>query len=57
MVDDGPLYVTGRIPVELADGEPFETRNRMTLCRCGASKSKPLCDGSHTESGFTDSSH
>jgi CDGSH-type Zn-finger protein len=29
-------------------------RNRVTLCRCGASKNKPLCDGAHEESGFTD---
>ncbi|CAN5565234.1 CDGSH iron-sulfur domain-containing protein [soil metagenome] len=57
VVDDGPLFVTGRIPVERADGQPFETRNRVTLCRCGASKNKPLCDGSHAETGFTDSSH
>lgn len=54
VVDDGPLAVTGGIAVERADGEPFEARNRMTLCRCGASSIKPLCDGSHAEVGFTD---
>ena len=43
----GPLWVTGNIPVERADGQPFETRNRVTLCRCGLSKIKPLCDGTH----------
>ena len=44
---DGPLWVTGNIPVERADGQPFETRNRVTLCNCGRSSSKPLCDGTH----------
>jgi CDGSH-type Zn-finger protein len=44
---EGPLWVTGHIPVERADGQPFETRNRVTLCRCGLSKAKPLCDGTH----------
>jgi CDGSH-type Zn-finger protein len=44
---DGPLWVTGYIPVERADGEPLETRNRVTLCCCGESHTKPLCDGTH----------
>jgi CDGSH-type Zn-finger protein len=43
----GPLWVTGNIPVERSDGQPFETRNRVTLCNCGHSDSKPLCDGTH----------
>lgn len=47
----GPLWVTGNIPIERADGQPFETRNRVTLCCCGLSKNKPLCDGAHREIG------
>jgi CDGSH-type Zn-finger protein len=43
----GCLWVTGGIPITRADGEPFETRNRVTLCRCGQSGNKPLCDGTH----------
>ncbi len=43
----GPLWVTGNIPVVRSDGKPFETRNRVTLCRCGKSKIQPLCDGTH----------
>ncbi len=54
-IDDGPLWVTGRIPVTTASGEELEVRSRVTLCRCGASANKPLCDGSHKEVGFTDS--
>ncbi len=53
VVPDGPLWVTGGVDVERADGEPMETRNRVTLCRCGASANKPLCDGSHKDVGFT----
>ncbi len=45
----GPLWVTGNIPIERADGQPLETRNRVTLCCCGQSKTKPLCDGTHRE--------
>ena len=43
----GPLWVTGGIPIVRSDGQPFETRNRVTLCNCGLSDSKPLCDGTH----------
>lgn len=54
VLDDGPLWVTGAPSVVRADGEPFQTRRRMTLCRCGASKNKPLCDGSHAGADFHD---
>jgi CDGSH-type Zn-finger protein len=50
----GALWVTGEISIERADGQPFETRNRVTLCRCGASKTKPLCDGTHREINFSE---
>ncbi len=50
----GPLWVRGRIPVVAADGERYERRNRVTLCRCGASRNKPFCDGSHASIGFMD---
>ena len=55
VIDDGPLWVSGGIPVEASDGTRLEVRNRVTLCRCGHSANKPLCDGSHKEAGFTDS--
>ena len=43
----GPLWVRGGIPVIAADGDTYEIRNRVTLCRCGRSANKPFCDGSH----------
>lgn len=48
----GPLWVTGNIPIERADGQPLETRNRVTLCGCGHSGTKPLCDGTHRRMGI-----
>jgi CDGSH-type Zn-finger protein len=54
VTDDGPYFVTGGVSVARSDGQAFESRNRMTLCRCGASKNKPLCDGSHKDAGFVD---
>lgn len=43
----GPLWVRGGIEIVGADGVAYERRNRVTLCRCGASRNKPFCDGSH----------
>jgi CDGSH-type Zn-finger protein len=51
----GPLWLRGAIPVTSADGFAYEVRNRVTLCRCGASKNKPFCDGAHAAIGFRDS--
>jgi CDGSH-type Zn-finger protein len=48
------LWVRGGIPVISADGFAYEVRNRVTLCRCGASANKPFCDGSHYKISFRD---
>ncbi len=50
---DGPLWVSGEIAVEMSNGNALEVRNRVTLCRCGASTRMPLCDGSHKDIGFS----
>lgn len=54
VVNDGPYWVRGGIPVEAADGFEYEVRNRQTLCRCGQSKRKPFCDGTHWKVEFKD---
>lgn len=54
ILPDGPLWVSGGPQIIREDGSALETRNRVTLCRCGQSGSKPLCDGTHKEAGFTD---
>lgn len=50
----GPLWAKSSIPIESADGTPYEVRNRVTLCRCGQSKNKPFCDGRHISAKFND---
>jgi CDGSH-type Zn-finger protein len=50
----GPLWVRGRVTIESHDGTHYEERNRVTLCRCGASHNKPFCDGSHASIKFND---
>jgi CDGSH-type Zn-finger protein len=50
----GPLWLRGGIAVIAANGFAYEVRNRVTLCRCGASRNKPFCDGSHASIKFQD---
>ncbi len=51
ITDDGPIigpfWVTGEIEIERSDGKLLKPRNRVTLCNCGRSEIKPLCDGTH----------
>jgi CDGSH-type Zn-finger protein len=48
----GPIWLRGGIPLTAADGHRYEVRKSLTLCRCGASKNKPFCDGAHASIGF-----
>jgi CDGSH-type Zn-finger protein len=50
---DGPLLVRG--PVRFRDqdgGEIVIERATVALCRCGKSRMRPLCDGTHKLTGF-----
>ena len=49
----GPLCLTGRIKVEVG-GEIVADTDDVALCRCGHSRNKPYCDGSHRRVGFDD---
>jgi CDGSH-type Zn-finger protein len=51
---NGPYHVRGGIQVASPDGAGYEPRNRQTLCRCGGSKNKPFCDGTHWYERFKD---
>ena len=63
---DGPYIVSAGIPLTIEIIEPnaeglswnwktaksFKTSGEYKLCRCGQSKNKPFCDGSHTDVSF-----
>ena len=49
---DGPLQITGGIILKDDQGCQPECREHYTLCRCGKSKNKPFCDGSHHTHDF-----
>jgi CDGSH-type Zn-finger protein len=48
------IFVKGGIPIESVDGETYEIRNRVVLCRCGASENKPFCDAMHVDIRYKD---
>ena len=66
IVKDGPYIVSGEIPLyqqiiitdeaghtrELQDEKQFPAKKTYTLCRCGESKNKPYCDGTHNDIDF-----
>jgi CDGSH-type Zn-finger protein/uncharacterized Fe-S cluster protein YjdI len=50
--ENGPLALRGDVRI-VGQAQPKDAlRTRATLCRCGASKKKPFCDGSHAEAKF-----
>lgn len=52
---NGPYIVTGRVPlVKGSTNEAFPAQETYALCRCGKSKKKPFCDGSHIKEKFND---
>jgi CDGSH-type Zn-finger protein len=52
---NGPLLVTGCAKlVNAHDGAQHDAEGTVALCRCGDSKNKPFCDGSHRKNGFSD---
>ncbi|WP_340820593.1 CDGSH iron-sulfur domain-containing protein [Methanolobus sp. WCC4] len=51
---DGPYLVKNLNTLVNSKGESLETQAVVALCRCGSSKNKPFCDGSHIEVGFKD---
>jgi 3-phenylpropionate/trans-cinnamate dioxygenase ferredoxin subunit len=52
IIKNGPYIVTGPVELKDADGNRYPAKERMALCRCGASTTKPFCDGTHSKIGF-----
>ena len=53
--DNGPFVIKAPVQVVDHDGKPFTIpagKETIALCRCGASKNKPFCDGAHNGCGF-----
>ena len=54
--ENGPYVLKGAVKVVDHNGNEFTLpvgKDSVALCRCGQSKCRPFCDGSHRECGFT----
>ena len=51
---DGPYFVTGGIELKDEPHSQGASLEHYTLCRCGSSKNKPFCDGTHWSVEFKD---
>jgi CDGSH-type Zn-finger protein/uncharacterized Fe-S cluster protein YjdI len=49
---DGPLLVRGSLEVCAGTGRVIGRVAQAAFCRCGGSKNKPYCDGTHAKNGF-----
>jgi CDGSH-type Zn-finger protein len=51
---NGPYLVEGDVELIDVNGNKIDTtgKPRIALCRCGASVTKPFCDGTHSKVGF-----
>jgi len=49
---DGPLHIKGNVTIATGSGRERWHGAETWLCRCGQSKGKPFCDGSHGAAGF-----
>lgn len=52
LADDGPLLLSGNFSMITSSGRVAWQGTKTALCRCGHSKNKPFCDGSHKAAGF-----
>lgn len=52
MLKNGPFIVKGNFILLDSALQTVETGEKVALCRCGASKNKPFCDGAHKEIDF-----
>jgi 3-phenylpropionate/trans-cinnamate dioxygenase ferredoxin subunit len=52
IIKNGPLIVNGDVQLKDSEGNAYPAKQRMALCRCGASTTKPFCDGTHSKIGF-----
>jgi len=54
VIKGGPIQVSGNFVIRGIDKKILKTDPVIYLCRCGGSRKKPFCDGSHRRVGLND---
>jgi uncharacterized Fe-S cluster protein YjdI len=52
IIENGPLYLFGNVRIKDKRKEETIREEKAAFCRCGASRDKPFCDGSHLKINF-----
>jgi len=52
VLPNGPIAIKNSCLIKHSDGREERKDGKICLCRCGASQTKPYCDGSHKKIGF-----
>jgi len=54
IAENGPYNVSGSVALKVEEELQPPIKEHFSLCRCGASKNKPFCDGAHRDINFED---
>ena len=55
ILKNGPALISGDFIIKNAENQQIEVKTEVAaICRCGASRRKPFCDGSHVRIDFKD---
>ena len=52
--ENGPVLISGEFTLYDTQGNPFDLggKDTIAICRCGETKNRPFCDGTHKSCGF-----
>ncbi len=54
VTENGPYLLSSADSfARFPDGKSYQVKGNAALCRCGGSKNKPFCDGTHSKNGFS----
>ena len=54
IMKDGPIVIEGDFTILDTDDEELKATRMTSICRCGASRNMPYCDGTHRKIGFSE---